>query len=364
MKDKIKKVGKKLFNIRREVLEDRIVSHTTTLLAITGIIACMELFLLIRSLTNPSNASDPAHWIYVTFYSILLVASLSAFIFIVFTKKKAASWRLSYYIMASIYCLVIACFSAGISYLDMAYHEGSSIVFITTVMAVPCICLVDPRFYSVVAVALTAALLSMVSYVGPNPIVVNQGALINYIIYDIIVIFISFQSNSLMNSLYDKSSNLEVLSYTDPLTGLRNRRSFNDEIKESDKATPSIAIILSDIDNFKSINDKHGHLYGDKVLTYVGKLIKKSFGEETFRYGGDEIAIATNKSKEDIIQTIDDINADLSKQFPSASISMSFGICLNEEGQYGSREVCLSNADKALYLSKKTKTKKYSFFEE
>lgn len=346
--------------IRRDVLEERIVSHPWILCSITGLIAIMELILLIRALAMPSNYHN-YYYVYISLYSILFLASSACSIFSAATSKRARSLKKAYYILANIYVFTICFFATGISYLDLVGSLGHPIVFLTTFLAIPCICLINPWVYSLLTVGCSAILLSFVSYIGQSTYYVTNGLLINFVIFDIITIFVAFQSYSFMADYYDKSMDLQKLSYTDTLTGLKNRRSLDDML--DDNSVPSDkSMILADIDGFKSVNDDHGHQYGDKVLSCVGSLLKEAFGSEnSFRYGGDEMAISTNKKKEEIIVSIDYINSELHRIFPKDNITMSFGICLYEEGV--PEHILIQNADKALYLSKKIKTKKYSFYE-
>lgn len=86
-------------------------------------------------------------------------------------------------------------------------------------------------------------------------------------------------------------------SFTDVLTGLFNRRFFNeklnDEVKRSDRYNSSLSLILLDVDNFKRYNDTYGHPQGDRILSEVGNTIRKSIRETDFgvRYGGEEFAV-------------------------------------------------------------------------
>ena len=90
---------------------------------------------------------------------------------------------------------------------------------------------------------------------------------------------------------------LELLSVTDPLTGLYNRRYF-EKLMESEMALSirndeTISIVLLDVDNFKSINERHGHTSGDAVLRNVGRIIAEHIrhSDVACRYGGDEFFI-------------------------------------------------------------------------
>ena len=90
---------------------------------------------------------------------------------------------------------------------------------------------------------------------------------------------------------------LEEVSVTDGLTGLRNRRYFDqrleEEVSRARRYGTPLCLVMVDLDRFKSINDEHGHPAGDEVLRAVGKLLLERCraGEVASRYGGDEFAV-------------------------------------------------------------------------
>lgn len=90
---------------------------------------------------------------------------------------------------------------------------------------------------------------------------------------------------------------LEVLIVTDPLTGLYNRRHFERlmerEVALSIRNDETISIVLLDIDNFKKINERHGHVGGDAVIRNVGRIIAEQLRDSDVacRFGGDEFFI-------------------------------------------------------------------------
>ncbi|MCB1935716.1 MAG: diguanylate cyclase, partial [Nitrosomonas sp.] len=98
--------------------------------------------------------------------------------------------------------------------------------------------------------------------------------------------------------LRQANARLESLSITDDLTGLSNRRHFNNvfalEIKRARREKTSAALLIIDIDFFKKINDNYGHSMGDKTLIKVGQALKKLCkrpGDYAFRLGGEEFCV-------------------------------------------------------------------------
>ena len=85
-------------------------------------------------------------------------------------------------------------------------------------------------------------------------------------------------------------SELERLSRTDTLSGLLNRRAFLDQFERCGKTK---SMLVFDIDRFKDVNDSHGHLVGDEVITQVSEMLKSVFGDRCVcaRIGGEEFAV-------------------------------------------------------------------------
>jgi len=104
--------------------------------------------------------------------------------------------------------------------------------------------------------------------------------------------------NSHRKDLEEKQKELELLARTDALTGLNNHRSFMDqltyEIEQAVRHNSPLSVMILDLDDFKRVNDTHGHLIGDRVLLMIAELIRKHvrLTDITARYGGDEFCVA------------------------------------------------------------------------
>lgn len=110
----------------------------------------------------------------------------------------------------------------------------------------------------------------------------------------------------------EEEEKIKYLSYHDQMTGLYNRRYFEDNLKEIDESgVLPVSILVADLDNLKPINDKYGHLEGDKYIKAAAKVLKSITRDEDIvaRIGGDEFAIIlpemTCHQAEAIIKRID-----------------------------------------------------------
>jgi diguanylate cyclase (GGDEF)-like protein len=109
----------------------------------------------------------------------------------------------------------------------------------------------------------------------------------------------------LRNDLEVRAEKLEVLSQTDELTGLLNRRAFSQRavslIKQAQRSEVTYAFFMLDIDYFKQINDQHGHAVGDEVLKDISTILSNNTrtNDIVARIGGEEFAIITFDQAED-----------------------------------------------------------------
>ena len=121
------------------------------------------------------------------------------------------------------------------------------------------------------------------------------------------------------NELTEANERLNQAAITDGLTGLHNRRYFDErldeELKRSRRAKTDISLILCDIDYFKPYNDTYGHQMGDDCLKRVSKIIAANFkrsGEVTARYGGEEfVIILPNTNAENALQSAEALRKSL-----------------------------------------------------
>lgn len=151
----------------------------------------------------------------------------------------------------------------------------------------------------------------------------------------------------LVNKLIAELKELTINNTYDELTKAYNRRILKEEVDYD-------VVIMCDVDNFKTFNDRYGHDMGDKILVIVSRILKSITRGNDFicRYGGDEFLIVLKKCNlEDAITKLHNIQ----EQMPSIrnctkSITLSFGLTEYEEGK--TLETAIKEADTALLDSK------------
>lgn len=155
-------------------------------------------------------------------------------------------------------------------------------------------------------------------------------------------------------------------SLTDTLTGLANRRGFDQALADCLACPPSSApegpcLLMCDIDHFKKINDTFGHVFGDKVIHAVASVIKQNIkGRDTAaRYGGEEFVVLLPETSlqgaqtlaEQIRGAIERGRIKRGKQDETAArITLSLGIARHQPGE--SPTDFIERADRALYAAK------------
>ncbi|QOU32987.1 sensor domain-containing diguanylate cyclase [Vibrio coralliilyticus] len=149
---------------------------------------------------------------------------------------------------------------------------------------------------------------------------------------------------------------LTVLSTTDELTGIKNRRCFMESINQLDTESESLTVMVFDIDNFKSVNDNWGHAIGDEVIREVAQCIEPILTPSMLfgRIGGEEFALVVRElSKEAALELAQNVCIKVSatriQVECDAHVSVSVGCAFYPNG---SEKVDLVAADKLMYKAK------------
>jgi len=166
-------------------------------------------------------------------------------------------------------------------------------------------------------------------------------------------------------AINQQNAQLRVKATVDSLTGLKNRRAYDEdahgEWERSQRMQRPLVLMMIDIDHFKNVNDTHGHAVGDVALVAVANVLKQNVRQYdlVFRFGGEEFVIlvpecdpgsaaaAANRYREAI--------ADLEIPIPDGVLKFtaSFGVTMNQPPQSMPLDELLEEADKLLYQAKK-----------
>ena len=225
-------------------------------------------------------------------------------------------------------------------------------------------------FYTLLVVALVVLAYVMIAVLILKPIrlyinsIENNDALQITGAYEFRYLAITY--NNIYEMAAAQQSILRRKAENDALTGLLNRASFEQMKTRLRDLSQPFALLLIDVDVFKSINDTYGHEMGDKALIRVANLLKENFRstDHVFRIGGDEFAVVVTpiqvENQNIISEKIDNINHALQNptgDFPRYSLSV--GIAFSSDGY---TDELFRQADKALYHTKENGRCGYTFF--
>ena len=156
--------------------------------------------------------------------------------------------------------------------------------------------------------------------------------------------------NGVLKRRNDLDQILRSAAETDALTNLPNRYRFEQYVVESQERGCSMAVALFDVNYLKRTNDTEGHLAGDELLRHAADCIAACFGENCFRFGGDEFAaIVTDCTRNDI----DEMIRKFEKKEEQENVSISVGCAYTDDISKTTVQNLLEEADRNMYAQKK-----------
>jgi diguanylate cyclase (GGDEF)-like protein len=175
---------------------------------------------------------------------------------------------------------------------------------------------------------------------------------------------LSYRSALLMKELTLTRVELFRISRTDKLTGLLNRRGFDEAaavaLQNAHAAKRPVAAMMCDIDHFKAINDRYGHEFGDRVLVNIGEVLRAFAADNELlvaRYGGEEFAILAVGTTEQQAAILGEAlrqgcgARDVVDEGNSARVTISIGLAA--PGGVARLSQLMRAADEALYMAKR-----------
>ncbi len=190
--------------------------------------------------------------------------------------------------------------------------------------------------------------------IGFNPFVANLMKVAGYIFLG----YTFFENIKLIK----RFRNLESRIYIDPLTGVKNRKFLEEifklEVEQYKKFKKPFCLVFIDLNNFKKVNDTHGHTVGDEVLREVAKRIRESVGDGRYiiRYGGDEFIVILETSPEELLRLIEKLLKNLKMNYKGIEISAAIGsACFPKDGK--ELHELIERADKRMYEIKEFQKK-------
>ncbi|MEW6257928.1 MAG: diguanylate cyclase [Pseudomonadota bacterium] len=170
---------------------------------------------------------------------------------------------------------------------------------------------------------------------------------------------------------------LSSMAATDALTGLANRRRFDSQFdlewRRAARDRRPLSLMLIDVDHFKAVNDRHGHVIGDECLRRVAELLRASMrrpGDLASRYGGEEFAVLLPETPAaGTLAVVEKIRASMAQEDWSRispnlpRLTVSIGVCSVQGTEAVTMAEMLRRADEALYRAKNNGRNRFDLHE-
>ncbi len=295
-------------------------------------------------------------WRVYVLYAVLIAGGISGIV--VVQKRAPERGGLSY-----LFELVVICTGVGWKFFSIlrAVPEGGGLAeFLIGVMGLTLLRIMSWRRASVVFAGLTVIFAGVISAAGAFDIEQLMSAAIFAtfaVIWSASVYngkVLEFLNSMLLEELNRQNRNLQAMALRDPLTGLPNRRYFEqfiDHLWEEDHPGATVALIIADIDHFKQYNDTYGHPEGDRCLHQVGRALASVDRADSLcaRLGGEEfVVVLSHATPEETATVAEELRRTVARHAP-VTISVGFAWC---HAGTTTREELYNRADTALYHAK------------
>jgi diguanylate cyclase (GGDEF)-like protein len=187
------------------------------------------------------------------------------------------------------------------------------------------------------------------------------GGLIQALFFGVVTLWISVTVAILL--VFIQLQNVDM--YMDHLTDLWNRRKLNlffENLSFEYLTNQMMGGILIDVDDYKRINDRYGHVIGDEVLVQISNILKQTFNKDDFiaRYGGDEFIVFLKvKNNDDLSSCVERLHKSLDKYNSNSKlpfeINLSLGYDIVDSPLQTDSEVFINSLDKKMYENKKSR---------
>lgn len=274
--------------------------------------------------------------------TVIVLSTISAVIY---------AWRTGDTVKPGVYLAVIFCVGSTL----IAINLGVNGLFWIYPLILFNFFMVSPG-KALMATALVMAALAGYAIAVPGSVFESSYQMVSFLVTGLMASVLTFIFAYRTNSQRDQ---LQLLASQDPLTGIRNRRAMNEELKIA-MATHRrhgnpFGMLLMDLDHFKLINDQFGHHAGDQVLVAFAELIKSASRQEDrlFRFGGEEfLLLLPNTDRQGLQAAATHLQRQIALDLksPGGPVTVSMGGAILRKGEHW--EGWLKRADQHLYEAK------------
>ena len=269
------------------------------------IVAVFEIMMLVYSVINP-GLYGPYILRYRLFYASLLTVAIVYIILNTFAKKDIEH-RYKLLAVANPICAIFFfVWALGVTYSDSVITGMiDSAVFMTFSMVVPLGFSLLPSVYAVIVILADSLMLYLnISVAG------TEAPIINVIVFFVFQFVLGIGFLKLKMKLAERIVQEEGNARIDVMTGLPNRRVYEEDLKriEEEPMPDDLHYVVIDINGLKDVNDKYGHETGDRLIIGAARCIERCFSAwgKQYRIGGDEFVILISEKREKVDQLIGD----------------------------------------------------------
>ena len=250
-------------------------------------------------------------------------------------------------VLVYVFEIVLYVFAIRISMLHADKPAVSAVAFL---LVSPLLFYDRPSRLSALLAAVVAAFCVIVmKYKDP---LIAETDVWNMITFGVVAIAATmFIMNIKMRAL-SQSRQIEYISQTDLLTGLKNRNHYENQLEVSPKiCARNVIAVYADVNGLHEVNNRQGHAAGDKMLKETAAAMQKTFGEEhTYRIGGDEfVAFKTDGDLAKVTKDVEKIQSDLNRD----GYHVSFGVAVRDRKEDTGMRETVKAAENNMFAAKR-----------
>ncbi|MDO5559913.1 MAG: GGDEF domain-containing protein [Oscillospiraceae bacterium] len=329
--------------------------------AVCTIIA-FEIMLIIFTIIQ-NNWTEKKLYCFIGYIYLILI-STAALLTIRYVKENVDSRYKIMSILNSSYDIALMLWAIYMTYIENKYSPSfSAIIFITVLVILPVVSFIRPIEYIALHLSGCICVLVIIQRLTEYG---KFGNTVNFCVFMIISLISGLEFLEMRLRSYTRQIQLINIAERDELSGLYNRKKLNnisaDVWNKCVSNNSTLTCVLCDIDDFKKINDKYGHISGDYWIKSISEIVMKSATKESdmfFRYGGEEfMMVLPGQSSAQACAIVENVQtklASLCKEKGSEPVvTLSFGIYSGKPSQQNSNiDKFYSNADALLYKAKR-----------
>ncbi|GEM_PF-3311542 len=338
---------------KKSSLSVRIYGSTLYISLITlCLMAGLEIFMLIFSVANASYYGEYL-WRYRAFYISLLVMVLLYIGLCLYVKADLEKRFRILDFSNPFFAAYMLGWSLGITYSDWLTTGSVELtVFMTFSLSVPLCFYMMPGMFAFVVLLADAGMLYFVASTG------TLGEVINLVIYYAFQLVLGVSLLGLRSKLVERIAEEQKNADMDILTGVYNRRAFDQDMKTITKngIPEDLVCFTVDLNGLKDVNDNHGHDAGDMMITGTTDCLKKAFGDNCriYRTGGDEFVVLMFAKQDELAGMIERYEKGLKEWTDNnvLELSTAYGYCCAADHPSEGINKLAAMADEQMYKDK------------